>query len=148
MMGPTLNGLDPMFELSGHFKTGTHTRQAPQPPSPSPPPSIYLLFRKRKKENSSTSHIHLVCSHKQTTRITWGPSCCGQSCDLLRSCSGFDLLCARLSFPRCLTCSWACRMSSGPWGIVVVRVSWPGHPCKKKKKKKRRSKVAWTHPFL
>jgi len=41
---------------------------------------------------------------------------------------GFDPLCARLSPPRCLTCSWACRMSSGPWGIVVVRVSWPGHP--------------------
>jgi hypothetical protein len=26
-------------------------------------------------------------------------------------------------------------MSNGPWGIVVVRVSWPGHPHKLKKKK-------------
>ena len=59
---------------------------------------------------------------------TWRSSCCGQSCNLFRSRSGFDPLCARLSPPRCLTCSWACRMSSGPWGIVVVRVSWPGHP--------------------
>jgi len=23
---------------------------------------------------------------------------------------------------------WACRVFSGPWGIVVVRASWPGHP--------------------
>jgi hypothetical protein len=61
-------------------------------------------------------------------RCTRGSSCCDQSCDLFRSRSGFDLLCARLSPPRCLTCSWACRVSSGPWGIVVVRVSWPGHP--------------------
>jgi len=59
---------------------------------------------------------------------TWGSSCCGQSCDLFRPRPGFDPLCARLSPPRCLTCSWACRMFSGPWGIVVVRVSWPGHP--------------------
>jgi hypothetical protein len=29
-------------------------------------------------------------------------------------------------------------MSSGPWGIVVVRVSWPGHPTYKKKKKKKK----------
>ena len=52
-----------------------------------------------------------------------GSSCCGQLCDLFRPRPGFDPLCARLSPPRCLTCSWACRMSSGPWGIVVVRVS-------------------------
>jgi len=59
---------------------------------------------------------------------TWGPSCCCQLWDLSRSRPGFDPLCARLSPPRCLTCSWACRVSSGPWGIVVVRASWPGHP--------------------
>jgi ABC-type microcin C transport system permease subunit YejB len=41
---------------------------------------------------------------------------------------GFDPLCARLSPSRYLICSWACRMSNGPWGMVVVRVSWPGHP--------------------
>ena len=50
------------------------------------------------------------------------------SCDLFRPRPGFDPLCVRLSPPRCLTCSWACRMFRGPWGIVVVRVSWPGHP--------------------
>jgi hypothetical protein len=65
---------------------------------------------------------------KKLAEGTWGCSCCGQLCDLFRLCSGFDSLCARLSSPRCLTCFWACRMSSGPWGIVVVRVSWPGHP--------------------
>jgi len=28
-------------------------------------------------------------------------------------------------------------VSSGPWGIVVVRASWPGHPTLIKKKKKK-----------
>jgi hypothetical protein len=65
---------------------------------------------------------------KNNIYSTWGSSCCGQSCDLFRPRPRFDPLCARLSPPRCLTCSWACRMSSGLWGIVVVRVSWPGHP--------------------
>ena len=51
--------------------------------------------------------------------------------------SGSNPLCVRLSPPRCLTCSWACRVSSGPWGIIVVRASWPGHPTLIKKKKKR-----------
>jgi len=62
------------------------------------------------------------------TSSTWGFSCCGQSFDLFCFCSGFDSLCACLSSPRCLTYSWACRMSSRPWGIVVVRVSWSEHP--------------------
>jgi len=51
------------------------------------------------------------------------------SCDLFRLRPGFDPLCVRLSPQRCLTCSWACRMSSGPWGIV------PDTPRKSKKKK-------------
>jgi hypothetical protein len=33
-----------------------------------------------------------------------------------------------------LPAHWACRMFSGPWGIVVVRASWPGHPTLIKKK--------------
>ena len=36
-----------------------------------------------------------------------------------------------------LPAHWACRMLSGPWGIVVVRASWPGHPTIIKKKKKQ-----------
>jgi len=44
-----------------------------------------------------------------------------------------------------LPAHWACRMFSGPWGIVVVHVSWPGHPTLIKKKKKRKS---WTKDFL
>jgi hypothetical protein len=34
-------------------------------------------------------------------------------------------------------------MLSGPWGIVVVRASWPGHPIiiKKKEKKKIKAKL-------
>jgi len=52
---------------------------------------------------------------------------------------GSNPLCTRLSPPRCLTCSWACRVSSGPWGIVVVRASWPGHPTLIKKKKKKKN---------
>jgi len=56
---------------------------------------------------------------------------------------GSNPLCARLSPPRCLTCSWACRVSSGPWELVVVRASWPGHPTLiKKKKKKKMGKIA------
>jgi hypothetical protein len=74
---------------------------------------------------------------------TWWFNCCGLSWTCSASFSGFDPLRARLSPPRCLTCSWACRMSSGPWGIVVVCLSWPGHPTwiKKKKKKTRISVV-------
>jgi len=33
-----------------------------------------------------------------------------------------------------LPAHWAYRMFSGPWGIVVVRASWPGHPRLIKKK--------------
>jgi len=35
-----------------------------------------------------------------------------------------------------LPAHWACRMFSEPWGIVVVRASWPRHPTIIKKKKK------------
>jgi hypothetical protein len=66
---------------------------------------------------------------------TWRFNCCGSSWTCSAFFSGFDPLRARLSLPRCLTYSWACRMSSGPWGIVVVCVSWPGHPTWIKKKK-------------
>jgi hypothetical protein len=31
-------------------------------------------------------------------------------------------------------------MLSGPWGIVVVPASWPGHPTIIKKKSKKRTK--------
>jgi hypothetical protein len=34
-----------------------------------------------------------------------------------------------------LPAHWACRVFSGPWGIVVVRASWSGHPTLIKKKK-------------
>jgi len=33
-----------------------------------------------------------------------------------------------------LPAHWACRMLCGPWRIVVVRASWPGHPTLIKKK--------------
>ena len=35
---------------------------------------------------------------------------------------------------------WAYRVFSGPWGIVMVRASWPGHPTLIQKKKKKRMK--------
>jgi len=76
--------------------------------------------------NSTTCLCNYFVTYKNNR--TWGFSCCGQSCDLFCPRFGFDPLCARLSPSRCLTCSWACRMSSGPWRIVVVRVNWPGHP--------------------
>jgi hypothetical protein len=76
---------------------------------------------------------------------TWGFNCCGPSWTCSAPPPGFDPLCARLSPPRCLTCSWACRMSSGPWGIVVVRVSWPGHPTWIKKKKEFWRQAPWTY---
>jgi hypothetical protein len=34
-----------------------------------------------------------------------------------------------------LPAHWACGMFSGPWGIVMVRASWPGHLTIIKKKK-------------
>ena len=58
---------------------------------------------------------------------------------------GSNPLCVRLSPPRCLTCSWACRVSSGPWGIVVVRASWPGHPTLIKKKKNVTCSIKLIH---
>ena len=103
----------------------------------------YLVKKKiyRKNYSKISSHFKLLLTRAMITvhpkakliyikkkHCTWGSSCCGQSCDLFCPRLGFDPQCARLSPPRCLTCSWACRVSSGPWGIVVVRVSWPGHP--------------------
>jgi lipid A disaccharide synthetase len=35
-------------------------------------------------------------------------------------------------------------MFSGPWGIVVVRVSWLGHPTLIKKKRKKKKEEART----
>ena len=64
----------------------------------------------------------LLCTQHMRVQLLWS------IVDLFRPPPRFDPLCARLSPPRCLTCSWACRMSSGPWGIVVVRVSWLRHP--------------------
>ena len=67
---------------------------------------------------------------------TWGPSCCGQSCDLFRPRPGFDSLCARLSPPRCLTCSlglqdvqWAVGNSRG-----ARKLARTPHANQKKKK--------------
>ena len=93
--------------------------------------------------NKCTVHTHRACSSVALAGFAL-PECPGSSsrvypalegltsvvnsCDLFRPRPGFDPLCVRLSPPRYLTCSWACRMSSGPWGLVVVRVSWPGHP--------------------
>jgi hypothetical protein len=41
-----------------------------------------------------------------------------------------------------LSAHWACRMLSGPWGIVVVLASWPGHPTLIKKKEKTVSQTS------
>jgi len=51
-----------------------------------------------------------------------------------------SILYMHVCHPRgALPAHWACRILSGPWGIVVVRVSWPEHLTiiKKKKKKKK-----------
>jgi len=42
---------------------------------------------------------------------------------------------ARLSSPRCLTCLLGLQGVQWVRGLVVVRVSWPGHPGLPKKKK-------------
>ena len=41
---------------------------------------------------------------------------------------------ARLSSPRCLTCLLGLQGVQWVRGLVVVRVSWPGHPGLPKKK--------------
>jgi hypothetical protein len=50
--------------------------------------------------------------------------------------SGFESSCARLSFPRCLTCPLGLQGVQWAVELVVVRASWSGHPRKSKKKKK------------
>jgi len=66
MMGPTLNGLDPMFELLDHYKTGTHTRQAPRPPSPSPLLLfIYYLEKEREKIPTQVTDTWSAHTNKQ-----------------------------------------------------------------------------------
>ena len=47
---------------------------------------------------------------------------------------GFESQCARLSPPRCLTCLLGLQGVQWVRGLVVVRVSWPGHPGLPKKK--------------
>jgi hypothetical protein len=42
---------------------------------------------------------------------------------------------ARLSSSRCLTCLLGLQGVHWVWGLVVVLVSWPGHPGLSKKKK-------------
>ena len=48
---------------------------------------------------------------------------------------GFEPQRARLSPPRCLTCLLGLQGVQWVRGLVVVRVSWPGHPGLPKKKK-------------
>ena len=50
---------------------------------------------------------------------------------------GFEPQRARLSPPRCLTCLLGLQGVQWVRGLVVVRVSWPGHPGLQKKKKKK-----------
>jgi hypothetical protein len=50
---------------------------------------------------------------------------------------GFESSCARLSLSRYLTCLLGLQGVQWAVGLVVVRASWPEHPCKSKKKKKK-----------
>jgi hypothetical protein len=43
-----------------------------------------------------------------------------------------------------LPAHWACRMFSGPWGIVVVRASWSGHPTLIRKKMHLKTSSSWV----
>jgi len=47
---------------------------------------------------------------------------------------GFESQCTCLSLPRCLTCLLGLQGIQWVRGLVVVRVSWPGHPGLPKKK--------------
>jgi hypothetical protein len=46
---------------------------------------------------------------------------------------GFEPPCTHLSSPRCLICSLSLRDVQWTVGLVVVRISWPGHLRKLKK---------------
>ena len=59
--------------------------------------------------------------------------------------SEFESQHARLSPPRCLTCLLGLQGVQWVRGLVVVRVSWPGHPGLKKKK---RTAMNTCHLFL
>jgi len=49
---------------------------------------------------------------------------------------GFESQCARLSSPQCFTCLLGLHGVQWIWGLVVVRVNWPGRTGYKKKKKR------------
>jgi hypothetical protein len=55
---------------------------------------------------------------------------------------GFESRHARLSLPGCFTCLLGLQGVQWIQGLVVVRVSWPGHPGLQKKKKKLQQQLA------
>ena len=68
---------------------------------------------------------------------TWGFNCCGSSWTCSASLLG-SILYVHACHPRgVLPAPGLAGCPSEPWGIVVVRVSWPEHPTWIKKKKKK-----------
>ena len=90
------------------------------------------------KKNNTVSPRFYVRGNifKKTRNCTWGSS----SVVNREACFApvpSSILYVHVCYPRdALPTHWACRMFSGPWGIFVVRASWPGHPTLIKKKNK------------
>ena len=77
-------------------------------------------------------HKHMQLSCESALHLRYWP---GGGRDLFpSSVFGFELLCARLSLPRGLTCSLGLQDVQWTVRLVVVRTSWLGHPRKSKKK--------------
>jgi len=60
---------------------------------------------------------------------------------VLSMCSRFEPLHVRLLLLWCLTCLLGLQDVLWVWELVVVRVSWPGHPGFSKKKQKKQQKL-------
>jgi hypothetical protein len=59
----------------------------------------------------------------------------------LPMCPEFEPSLVRLSPPRCLTCLLGLQDVQWVWGLVVVRISWPGHSELSKKKEKKNNNM-------
>jgi hypothetical protein len=81
----------------------------------------------------SIQYLHLI-QKKKVHLYTKACSSMALAGFALPMCPGFEPSHVRLSPPRCLTCLLGLQDVQWVRGLVMVRVSWPGHPGLSKKK--------------
>jgi hypothetical protein len=75
----------------------------------------------------SFKNLYITSTNKEGLTSTWGSSLVVNcvTCSFFISSS---ILYVHVCHPRgVLPTHWTCRMLNGPWRIVVVYASWPGH---------------------